>query len=120
MTIAVFLTAMVTVLFSTLIGCRGCNSEEEVVHWIPAPRDTIPVVVENSSDMEPEAVDEIVVAIKPARNKQPVSEYNGPDKPQESYRQAIRPWPEELDPDSIELTIITSDLEMQIIMQKFD
>jgi hypothetical protein len=130
-TIAVFLTAMVTILFSTLTGCRGCSSEEKEAHWVPAPRDTVPkvksvvskAVVDNFLNMEP-VVEEIVT--KPAKNKRPVSKYdNYNNKSQGSYRRQYkhttnRSGYRELDPDSIKLTIIISDLEMQIQMQKSD
>lgn len=117
-TIAVFFTVMVTVLFSTLIGCRGCSSEEEVVHWVPASRDTIPeVAVENSLDTEPVAVEEIVVATKTVKDRQPAG-YNDtcPDahrKSQKQYSCTI----EELDPDSIKLIMVTSDMEIQITQE---
>ncbi|MDR3118127.1 MAG: hypothetical protein LBU44_01675 [Mediterranea sp.] len=134
MVIAVFFTAMVAVLFSTLTGCRGCSSEEkEVAHWVPAPRDITPEVV--VEDSEPVVVEEIVVAAEPAKNAEPakkkysVSKYKydesayqdedeniciGNCNQQHNRTIIIRSWPEELNVDSIRLTIATSDLEIQI------
>jgi hypothetical protein len=123
-TIAVFLTAMVAVLCSTLTGCRGCSSEDEVVPLAPASQSVTPeVVVEDSLEIEPVATEEIVVATRPVKEKQPVSGYDDTDqdKNQESSRDRtpVRSLPEELDVDSIELTIAVSDMEIQIT-QKFD
>jgi hypothetical protein len=132
-TIAVFFTAMVAVLCSTLTGCRGCSSEEEVViPWVPAPQSAIPeaeVVVKDSLEaepvvtlnIEPVVTEEIVAVTRPAKKKRPVSAYDDTysDENQESHKPIVRSWPEELDVDSIELTIAVDDLEMQIT-QKFD
>jgi hypothetical protein len=112
--IAVFLTAMVIVSFSTLTGCRGCSSEEEeTVHWVPAPRDTNTISRVAVKDVEPMVVEEIIVA-KPVKN---VSRYNDtyPDKPRRSNKQYNHTlWSEELALDSVELTIVTTDMEVQI------
>lgn len=118
-TIAVFLTAMVAILFSTLTGCRGCSSEEEVVRWIPASRDTIPeTIVEDSLETEP-VIEEVITVAKPAKKKQPTSDKkNTPiDEAVEDCqrnRTDVHQWSDEFDQDSITLTIITSEIEMEI------
>ena len=118
-TIAVFLTAMVAILFSTLTGCRGCSSEEEVVRWIPASRDTIPeTIVEDSLEMEP-VIEEVITVAKPAKKKQPASDKKNTtiDEAVEDYQRnstSVHLWSDEFDQDSITLTIITSEIEMEI------
>jgi len=119
-TIAMFLIAMVAVLFSTLTGCRGCSSEEEVVRWVPAPRDTIPeTIVEDSLDMEPVVIEEVITVAKPAKKKQPAlsNKDTYSDEVVENYQRNnanIHLWCDEFDRDSITLTIITSEIEMEI------
>jgi len=119
-TIAVFLTAMVAVLFSTLTGCRGCSAEEEVVRWVPASRDTIPeTMVEDSLEMEPVVIENVVTVTKPAKKKQPASDKKNTslDEAVEDYQRNsanVHLWSDEFDQDSITLTIITSEIEMEI------
>ena len=118
-TIAVFLTAMVAVLFSTLTGCRGCSSEEEVVRWVPASRDTIPdTIVEDSLDMEP-VIEEVVTVTKPAKKKQKTASnkttHSNETVENNQHNDAnIHLWSDEFDQDSITLTIVTSEIEMEI------
>lgn len=123
-TIAVFLTAVVAVLFSTLTGCRGYSAEEKEVRWVPVPQDTIPEVAIDSLSMDSVAVKEIVVAkktTKPAKKakkstkkKQSASKYKDthPDEPGDSNGQYNKS--EEFNLGAVELTIITPDMEMQI------
>lgn len=119
-TIAVLLTAMVAMLFSTLTSCRSCTAEEEVVRWVPAPRDTVPEIAEIDS-LDVGAVEEVVVkeAIRLGKKKKQTASSQTVSSEKISsepclHNTNIRPWSEALDLDSIELTIIVSDLEMQI------
>lgn len=127
--IAVLFTAVVTVLFSTLTGCRSCNAEEEVVRWVPAPQDTIPIIAEDSLDIEPVAEDTVIVAAaKPIKRKQqpiskPEPEFLSGEDIDESYASSdieTYLWYDEFDLDSIQLTIIIPDLEVQITQSLAD
>jgi hypothetical protein len=75
---------------------------------VPAPRDTVPKIVVKG--LEPVVVKEDVRATPAKMIKRPAVSKKR-NATQDSYR---RSWPEELDLDSIELTIIVSEVEMQI------
>ncbi|NDV83505.1 hypothetical protein D0T87_16155 [Bacteroides sp. 51] len=117
---AVFFTAIVAILFSTLTGCRGCSSEDKEVRWVPAPQDTIPeILVEDSLGVDSIEIVNVVSAIAPVKKKPSRAEQKSIAL-EETYQSVyhdernIHLWSEEFDLDSIELTIIISDLEMQI------
>lgn len=120
-TIAVFFTAMVVVLFSTFTGCQGNNSDKEVVRWIPAPRDTVPdTIQEDSLAIEDVSIaKKVVTATKPAKKKQALSKRKnaypvGTTGSREQDDSATHSWSEEFDLDSITLTIITPEAEIEI------
>lgn len=122
--IVVFFAAVVAVLFSTLTGCRGCSQQDEVVRWIPA-RDTIPELdIKDSLCVDEPVSEEVVVnTVTPKVKRKPSSpkpkqKKTGMDKASfhAYYDQTtvVHPWSEEFNLDSIKLTIIVPDMEMQI------
>lgn len=114
-------TVMVTVLFSTLAGCRGRNANEEAARWVPVSRDSISepdVLIEDSLEFA-SCIDvaEKVAAPTPkkkAAKKTTQRKYAEPQLGTEYANTKVRSWADEFDLDSIELTITVADLEIQI------
>lgn len=125
LTIAMTCIAMV-VMTVALTGCRGCASEEEKAHWIPAPREATPGVavqdstdtilpVEEESSRSSAASSAVLAAPHSAKNKtaKTASRVQGTNSLCLAADDTHL-WTEVFAPDQVQLTIVFSDIEIQI------